>query len=77
MTTEIIVAIIGAVAVIAAAIIAKNPPKAKEEKRCEAFHKQKADVRGNYNDVEQSANSSGSQFATINGDGNSINQKIK
>jgi len=77
MSTEIIVAIIGAVAVITAAIIAKKSPKPKEEKRSEEFHQQKADVKGNYNDVDQSMKSSGgTQSAIIKGNRNSINQKI-
>ena len=78
MSTEIIVAIIGAVAVITAAIIAKKPPKAKEEKCYEKLHQQKADVEGDCNEVGQSMNGGvGSQTATIKGNRNSINQKNK
>jgi len=82
MSTEIIVAIIGAVAVVIAAIITKDKkimtPKTKDKKRSEEFHQQNAVIQGKYNDVKQSINGGGgSQSATINGDSNSINQKIK
>ena len=82
MSTEIIVAIIGAVAVVIAAIITKDKkimtPKTKDKKRSDEFHQQNADIHGNCNDVEQSMNGSGgSQSANIKGNSNSINQKIK
>ena len=81
MTTEIIVAIIGAIAVITAAIITKKTmPKIEKRRRSVdfEFHQQNADIHGNKNDVEQTMNNRGcSQSATIKGDGNKINQKIK
>jgi len=78
MSTEIIVAIIGAVAVITAAIInkKKKAPITKDKKRSVEFHQQKAEIQGDYNDIGQSMSGRGSQSATIKGDGNSINQKI-
>ena len=83
MSTEIIVAIIGAVAVVAAAIIAKpkdnkiKAPKTKDKKQSKGFHHQIADIEGDDNKAYQSKNGGGgSQSANIKGNRNSINQKI-
>ena len=80
MATEIIVAIIGAVAVIGAAIIRLITTKTKREKNSEGLflQQQSSNIQGDYNDVEQiMSDSDCSQSATIKGNNNFIKQNKK
>ena len=77
MTTEIIVAIIGAVAVVAAAIIKVMTTKSTKEKSSVGLNlqQQNANIQGDFNDIEQTVSASDcSQSATIKGNNNFIKQ---
>ena len=80
MTTEIIVAIIGAFAVITAAIIRLIATKGKQEKNSVDLHlqQQNSNIQGNCNDIEQTMSGSGClQSANIKGNNNFIKQNKK
>jgi len=80
MKTEIIVAIIGAVAVITAAIIRVMRTKSKGGKSCERLiiQKQNSNIQGDENSIEQTIYGSDfSQSAIIKGNKNIIKQNKK
>jgi len=79
MTTEIIVAIISAVAVIVAAIIgAKAVRVKKRSEKSDHLEQQIAKIHGSDNDVEQSTHGGNClQSATIKGNSNFIKQNKK
>ena len=80
MTTEILVAIIGAVAVVVAAIIRCVSVKDAGDKRTgrSVLSQQITDIQGEDNDIEQTITGSGClQSSTVKGKRNNVKQNKK